>query len=303
MNLEAWVAEFLDSRTLAERSPDTIAWYRYVLGQFAAWVAAQPACKWWEVAHVRAFLASLQSRPTHRRGGRIADGPPARSTRAAFRRGLATFFRWLRRNNYIAGNPFDLIETVSKDRSLPKAMTQDTFDRLLSACQTARDRAVLLLLRDSAARVGELCSLLIQDVDLTARTALCRGKTGERPITFSPATAAALRLLLPLSCDLRPETCNLFRSQHGGPLTVSGVEQLLRRLAKRAGVAGRVNPHSLRHAYGRDFLRSGGDIGKLQHVLGHSSIAVTQIYTGFNGPEIRAINDQWGPLRGNKKSD
>jgi integrase/recombinase XerD len=80
-------------------------------------------------------------------------------------------------------------------------------------------------------------------------------------------------------------------------MTGSTAIQMLRRMGKRAGVSGRVNPHAFRHAFAREFMLNGGDIGTVSQILGHTQIAVTkQFYAVFSTEELRGEHDRFGPV-------
>lgn len=211
-------------------------------------------------------------------------------------RSLKRLFNWLAEEGVIADNPAQRIKTPRPKRGEPKGISREDLLTLLATCAGGtttdlRDKAIMLLLGDSGCRVGGLCGLRIGDVDLDAMYASVTEKRDKsRFVFFLEHTAEVLKAWL----EVRPDDYGdwLFVSLSTnvkGKLTPSGVIQMLKRRARQAGVTGPVNPHSFRHAYAREFLLSGGDLGALADLLGHEEVSTTRDwYAIFTVKELQA---------------
>ena len=173
-------------------------------------------------------------------------------------------------------------------RRLPRPLTVEEMRSLLDAPRSetpagSRDRAFLELLYGAGLRVSELVSLDVDDVDLELSGVRVLGKGGrERDV---PIGTYAVRALEDYLLRARPELASrasgsaLFLNQRGGRLTRQGVTLLLERSARSAGIGRRVSPHVLRHSFATHLLEGGADVRVVQELLGHASVATTQIYT------------------------
>lgn len=196
------------------------------------------------------------------------------------------------------------IKTPAPKREKPKGISQEDFEALLRTTEGGsvtdlRDKAILLFLRDTGARVGGLCGLTVDDVDLAEGLAVLREKGSKvRIVPFSPLTAQAIADWL----EVRPTDQGdwLFitlANRASGGLTGNGVRHVLKQRAKAAGVTGPHNPHSFRHAFARDFLMSGGDLATLSRILGHSSVEITvRFYAIFSTAELAAKHRLHSPV-------
>lgn len=161
-----------------------------------------------------------------------------------------------------------------------------------------RDKALVLFLVDTGARSGGVVSLTIDQVNSASQTVeLIEKGEKSRIVPVSGVTLQALQTWL----AVRPvsQSRHVFLNRHGQPLTGSGLYQVLARIAKRAGVEGRFNPHAFRHFFGRKWMESGGDIAPLSDMLGHTQIGITkQFYLRFDIETVRKQHRQHGQLAG-----
>jgi integrase/recombinase XerD len=187
----------------------------------------------------------------------------------------------------------------------PKAYAVDDFVRLLIATTgdtpiMVRDRAILLLLADTGCRVGGLTRLRLCDLDLKRCTvSLTEKGERQRVVPFSATTAEVLQKWL----DVRPAAAedwlfiNLGRRMRELRLNEEAVGEMLRRLKQRAKVSGRVNPHSFRHGFAREWLRAGGDLATLARILGHSDPSITlRFYARFQEEELGEFHKRFSPV-------
>jgi integrase/recombinase XerD len=283
--LERQVERFLD-HLIVERglSNNTVAAYRRDLRRYVALcrkrgVADVSAA---EAATVSAFVADLSS-STH------GDGVAYRSSSVA--RALAAvraFHRFCVAEGEAEGDPASGVVGPTLPRRLPRPLTLDEVERLLEAPPIdtpagLRDRAFLELLYGAGLRVSELVGLDVDEVDLDAAVVRALGKGGkEREVPLGRYAARSLRTYLRRGRPALASSSSrsaLFLNQRGGRLTRQGVALLLARHARAAGIRRGVSPHSLRHSFATHLLEGGADVRVVQELLGHASVATTQVYT------------------------
>lgn len=217
---------------------------------------------------------------------------------------LKSLFHHLEREDEILVNPFRKIDVRIKEkkrlpRTIPLSDLERLFRHLYRLKGQMRDResnAYLVLVRDIAvvellfatgARVAEVCNLITADVDLRRGQARILGKGGrERILPFWDDELSRLLgeyIALSREPGQSQETGHFFRNRRGRRLSEQSVRMVLRKHARGAGLRIAITPHMLRHSLATLLLEEGMDIRYIQHLLGHSSIATTQIYT-----EVRA---------------
>lgn len=291
MELQDALRQFILDKRAANLSPDTIGWYRRMLSRLLRFLAEQGVSEVSEVAitHLRAFVVSLQT---------AGLGPHSVHTYAG---ALRIFFNWLVAEEVIGSSPAARLKSPHLPDCPPKAITPDDLRRLLETAKPdARDYAIVCFLADTACRVGGLVRLRLTDLDLGNGRALVRekghGGGKVRTVYFNGRTRAALMRWL----KVRPgsdDNAVFLSKKSGRALTTRGVWQALKRLAKRAGVKGRFNPHAFRHGWAREALRNGASLADVSQVLGHSSIAVTaRFYTRWADRELQKRHGQFSPL-------
>jgi integrase/recombinase XerD len=158
---------------------------------------------------------------------------------------------------------------------------------------------VLTVLYATGCRASEVTSLRLRDVNLDQASARCVGKGNkERVVRLNPVARLALEAYLqherPLLAGIRqPES--LFISRSGRPLTRVFVWSMVKKYARRAGASGEVSPHTLRHSFATHMLAGGAELRALQELLGHASIATTQIYTHVEHSRLKAVHEECHP--------
>jgi integrase/recombinase XerD len=183
-------------------------------------------------------------------------------------------------------------------------LSSDEVDRLLAVREGAtprglRDRAMLELMYASGLRVSELIRLRLGDVDLGLGVVRVVGKGDkERLVPVGDAAAASLRAYLKAGrprLERRRTSDSLFLGRHGRGLTRQMFWQLIKRVARTAGIAGPVTPHTLRHSFATHLLEGGADLRSVQLMLGHADIGTTQIYTHLSRTHLKAMYDKFHP--------
>ena len=205
------------------------------------------------------------------------------NTRRGYITAVKVFFSWCIEAGYITTSPAARLRMPPLPDQEPKAISPEDRRKMLNAATTHRDRAVLYFLADTGCRAEELCNLPFRDLALDSRRAYVygKGKGGKgkgRWIFFSKHTRSVLAAYLRERSTIQPQDA-LFIGLRG-PLQYDGVYQLVKRVAEKAGVTKRHNPHSFRHAAARDWLQNGADLATVSQLLGHSDVGVTARYYG-----------------------
>ncbi|MFZ6749233.1 tyrosine recombinase XerC [Undibacterium sp. Ren11W] len=243
---------------------------------------------------------------------RHAEGLNARSIarRLSCWRG---FYRWLAEQVTLAANPVDGIKAPKKNKSLPKALGVDDAVRLVSQTGSndatpSANRAMYELLYSSGLRVSELVSLDVRHIaqkdhnslgwiDLEQAEVHVTGKGNKQRIVpvGKPALAAVHDWLLLRPPLIKADSYPLFLSERGTRISVRLVQLRLKAYAQSIGIAADVHPHMLRHSFASHVLQSSGDLRAVQEMLGHSSIAATQVYTSLDFQHLAKVYDATHP--------
>jgi integrase/recombinase XerD len=243
-----------------------------------------------------AFVAWLGRQRTPR-GTPYASSTVARTLVAV--RGL---HRFLVAEGLASHDPSTQVTGPRPGRRLPKALTLEQVERLLSAPvgeepAALRDRAMLELLYAGGLRVSELTGLDVDDVDLARRTVRCLGKgSKERVVPVGRVAARALDAWLVRGRPaLAPTEPALFVNQRGRRLTRQGGWKILKQHAESVGLGAVVSPHVLRHSFATHLLEGGADVRVVQELLGHASVATTQVYTLVSTARLRSVYEAAHP--------
>lgn len=231
---------------------------------------------------------------------------------------LKSFFTFLEQEEYIEASPFRKLRLrLERAKSLPRTLSVSSVTKLLQSAyayrneapvtsrayqEATRDIAVLETLFSTGVRVSELCQLRAADVDLNHRHILVMGKgKRERVIPLCDnATVQALKSYKRLYTEfLEPESA-FFRNRDKHPLSDQSVRQLIKKYQKLACIPEDATPHMFRHTIATLLLENGVDIRNIQTLLGHSSLAVTEIYTHVSLSAQREALGKKHPRRGLK---
>ena len=271
---ESFAADLALARGL---SPKTVEAYGRDVRAFLEFLAARG--KTAPEALVRADVADHV-------GAMRAKGRKA-STRARAFVAVREFLAYLASTRATAHDLSEGLEAPKKNLVLPRVLDEATTLKILQAANGSdprdlRDRAMLEFLYGCGLRVSELCGLELQDVIADAGVVRCRGKgSKERIVPIGRGNTAERRIFL---------------TRLGRPFTRMGVFKMLRERAAAAGVdAHAVSPHVLRHCFATDLLAHGADIRAIQEMLGHASIATTQVYTHVDRARLDAVHRTYHP--------
>ncbi|MBT0772542.1 site-specific tyrosine recombinase XerD [Kineosporia sp. J2-2] len=244
-------------------------------------------------ADVTNFLAAIRTGD---------DGAARLSASSAARHVVAVrgFHRFLLLEGRTATDPAGQVQPPSQPKRLPKAISLDAVERVLGAAGPPetptglRDRALLELLYGCGARISEAVGCAIDDLDLGSGLVRLRGKGDkERIVPIGSYAVAAVdaylvrgRAALAVRGKGSPA---VFLNARGGPLSRQSAWAVLAGAADRAGLSGRVSPHTLRHSFATHLLEGGADVRVVQELLGHASVTTTQLYTRVTADTLREV--------------
>lgn len=222
---------------------------------------------------------------------------------------LRSFYKWAEKRGFIPMNPMTLIRTPRPSKRLPKAISIEQIELLLSAPDDkdvlgARDRAILETLYSTGIRISELVGLNESDLDEAGEAIRVRGKgKKERLAPLGTHALAAVRqyrrLLLTDPRFASPPSNGreraLFVNKHAGRLSSRSVRRKLDKYLKQVGLDPDISPHTLRHSFATHLLDNGADLRAVQELLGHQSLSTTQVYTHLTTQRLRQAYDNAHP--------
>ena len=217
------------------------------------------------------------------------------------------FFRYLAEEGRVASDPCVGLRPPKSPKKLPDALSPDEASRLVAIEDTAplalRDRAMLELFYSSGLRLSELAGLTIDRLDWASGEVRVWGKGAkERIVPVGEPALKALTRWCAARADIAAQDSNvLFVSQHGAPISVRSIQTRMKEWAIKQGLPRHVHPHMLRHSFASHVLQSSGDLRAVQEMLGHASIASTQVYTHLDFQYLSKVYDAAHP-RARKKT-
>ena len=241
---------------------------------------------------VRAYLAHLHTK-------HLAPSSIARALAS-----IRTYFRFLVAENALVASPAEGVPHPHGIQRTPEVADRYAIEELLEGFpDTAaghRDRAAVELLYAAGLRVGELVALDLEDLNLDQRVARVRGKgRKERLVPFGRPAASAIAAYLPARerwrREIAAEDNPLFVNQRGGRLSVRSVRRIINEGVRRTADLNHLHPHALRHAFATHLLEAGMDLRVIQELLGHSSLATTQVYTKVDLAHLMEVHRRSHP--------
>jgi len=303
---------FLLSLRAKDASEHTLRSYATAVGAYLDWLAERRV-DWRAPARteLRAYLARLV-------------GSGARTSVSQRLAAIRSFHRFAARAGIAAGDPWSSIAAPRLPRRLPRVLEVDQIERLLEvidaderaaaggrrrdpslrAALVVRDRAIVEVAYAAGLRISELAAAELSSVDLRRGEIRVLGKGRKERIGLlgRPAIAALedyLETARPVleagrSSTARARTAaarhseSIFLNSEGAPIGVRGLRYRIDRLCRRAGLPEGVSPHTLRHSFATHLLDGGADLRVVQELLGHESLATTQVYTHVSAARLRA---------------
>ncbi len=218
---------------------------------------------------------------------------------------LRSFYKFLAAEGIVPESPARDVPMPRRGARLPSVLRPAETERLLGGSgegeeTSARDEAILEVFYACGLRVSELAGLRRGDVNFRFGFVKVRGKGGkERIVPLGRPASRALTAYLETSATARkgmaPDKEPLFLSRKGGPLSRSALYRRVRRAASRRGLSRRVGPHTLRHSFASHLVAGGADLRTVQELLGHSSVATTQVYTHVENRWLKDLHGKFHP--------
>lgn len=293
--LEELLDRFADSLWLEDGlARNTLESYRRDLRLFGAWLAAERG-----LTLLRAERADVLAYLAHR-----FERKRKASSSARLLSSLKRFYRFAQREGLVQGEATLDIDAPRRGARLPKGLTEADVEALLAAPDTGsavgvRDRAMLELLYASGLRVTELVSLSVAQLSLDMGVVRILGKGSKERLV--PVGEEALAWIRRYATQARPiilqarQAEALFVTERGHSMTRQGFWHLIKRYARRAGIARGVSPHTLRHAFATHLLNHGADLRVVQMLLGHADVSTTQIYTHVARERLKQLHAKHHP--------
>ena len=287
------IEEFLTSLQVERGcSPHTRAAYGRDLNRFQRWALER------DIESTDKLTGPvLEEFPLHLEDAGLAPVSVARAIAS-----VRSFLRFMALEGRAPADLPRALPMPSRRRSLPEVLSPAEAARLcdvgaIGGIAPLRDRAILELFYACGIRASELAGLRLQDLHLDATYLRCFGKgSRERVVPMGRAAVAALRAWIDKE---RPgfarESEMLFVGRRGTGLNRATLWKIVRKAAERAGLTRRVYPHALRHSFATHLVEGGADLRYVQEMLGHASVATTQVYTHVDRSRLKSIHARFHP--------
>lgn len=293
LTIEDFIHYLVVERGLA---PNTIESYKRDLVKYAEYLKkVETVSSFEEVTreHIIAFMRYM-----------VENGKSSK-TIARHVASIRSFHQFLLREHIVDKDPSVHIETPQVERTLPKVLSPDEVEALLTAPDEStpfgrREKAMLELLYATGIRVTELMNLNVEDVHMTMGFVRCIGKGDkERIVPMGKMASEALQKYIeegrPKLLKRNQKEEALFLNHHGRRLTRQGFWKILKKLALSAQIEKELTPHTLRHSFATHLLENGADLRAVQEMLGHADISTTQIYTHVTKKRLKDVYNEFHP--------
>ncbi len=278
-----YAAHIILERGLSENTRDA---YLNDIDKFLGWLSGKATMlRHVELADIQEFMAGLHD---------LGISP---RSQARIVSGLRSFFRFMRMEGYIEDDPTELLEAPLIGLHLPEFLTVEEIDAMVASIdadseEAVRNRAIIEVLYGCGLRVSELCNLEIGRLYLTEGYLVVRGKgSKERLVPLAEPTIRAIADYLEVRATIEAkagEEHYLFVSaRRGTRMSRSMIFRIVRQLADLAGIRRTISPHTLRHSFATHLLDGGANLRAIQQMLGHESIAATEIYLHLDRTHLR----------------
>lgn len=291
---DQWSGSYIDYlRSECHLSDNTVLAYGRDMKRFMAWVGKRSIPKL-TIAELSDFVGYLSSQE-------LAPASIARHIVA-----VKMFFRYLQLEGVIVDNKVELLGSQKLWQRVPEVLSPRDIDRFMNAPKRIeiyywRDKALLEMLYATGCRASEVSNLRLSDVHLNERFCKCHGKGNkQRMVQLGDAAVEAIENYLQrqrgrLAAARPSETDWLFLSRGGRRLRREAIWELVKKYALIARVSPSISPHTLRHSFATHLLAGGADLRQVQEMLGHASIATTQIYTHVDQSRLKKVHQQFHP--------
>ena len=289
-----WTESFADYlQRECHLAENTVAAYRRDLQRFETW-RGNRAIKSLKISQLSDYV------------GWLADQNLAPASVARHLVTLKMFFKYLQLEGVLRDNLAELLGSQKLWQRVPEVLSPIQVQRFLNAPKPLekfywRDRALLEMLYATGCRVSEIANLRLEDLHLDEGYCKCTGKGNKQ--RMSPIGENAVSAVQHFLQRLRPKMIEnsssfvpwLFVSRTGRQLRREAIWELVKKYAVMAGIPPAVSPHTMRHSFATHLLAGGADLRHVQEMLGHASIATTQIYTHVDQTRLKKVHSQYHP--------
>ena len=265
--------DFLMSKALEGKSPNTVERYRYELQRLLSYVnKAVVDISDGDISnYMRAYKAIRQ-----------ISNQTLKNVRAVY----SGFFAWLRDRDRIRKNPMVLVEDIKVEKKIKKPFTDEERELLLRNCETLRDKAMMEFLYSTAVRVSELVALNRNDIRWTTKDLTVFGKgSKERTVYLNDITNMYMKEYLETRSDDNEALFVSIRNPHER-LSKRGIENIIKRTGKRAGVD-KAHPHRFRRTAATNALNRGMPVQEVAQLLGHAKLETTMVYCSVDQAGVK----------------
>jgi integrase/recombinase XerD len=289
-----WGESYIDYlRSECHLAENTVMAYGRDMRRFSKWLGKRQIAKL-TVTELSDFV------------GHLADQKLAPASIARHIVAVKMFFRYLQLEGVLIDNKVELLGSQKLWQRVPEVLSPKLIDQFLSAPHRSelyyfRDRALLEMLYATGCRASEISNLQLRDVHLKERFCKCHGKgSKQRMVQLGDAAIEAvtqyLERLRPQLESKRPSEVDwLFLSRGGRRMRREAIWELVKKYALISGAPVSISPHTMRHSFATHLLAGGADLRQVQEMLGHSSIATTQIYTHVDQTRLKKVHSQFHP--------
>ncbi len=291
---EQWLSSFIDYITSeCHLAANSIAAYGRDLRRFSDWLADRSLTDL-SISDLSDFAAWLKQL-------KLAPASIARHIVA-----LRMFFKYLQLEGVLQDNKAELLGSQKLWERIPEVLSVAQIDRFLQSPRRVdpyylRDRALLEMLYATGCRASEVSNLRLRDIQLAEKYCKCEGKGSKQRMV--PLGDSAISTVQQYLQQLRPklaarrssETDWLFLTRSGRRVRREAIWELVKKYALVAGIPVTISPHTLRHSFATHLLAGGADLRQVQEMLGHSSIATTQIYTHVDQSRLKKVHQKFHP--------
>ena len=207
---------------------------------------------------------------------------------------MRSFFKYLKVENIITNNPMTLISNPKLEKKLPKYLTINEVESILSAPDMndavgVRDAFILELLYVSGIRVSELVNIKLNDIEESQRRIKILGKGNkERYVLYGSRCSELLKKYISVRSNfLKYPNDYLILSKTGRKINTREIRNIINRIKTKAGISISISPHTFRHTFATHMLNEGADIRAVQELLGHENLSTTTIYTHLTNEKLR----------------
>lgn len=289
-----WIESYIDYlRSECHLAENSVLAYGRDIRRFSHWLKKRSIASL-QVADLSDFVAWLSDQ-------KLAPASIARSIVA-----IKMFFKYLQLEGVLVDNKAELLGSQKLWQRIPKVLSPRDVDRFLNAPRKIepyyfRDRALLEVLYATGCRASEVSNLRLRDVQLKERYCKCHGKGSKQ--RMAPLGEVAVRAIQeyldrqrPRLAAVRPAEADwLFLSRGGRRLRREAIWELVKKYALLSNIPVTISPHTMRHSFATHLLAGGADLRQVQEMLGHSSIATTQIYTHVDQSRLKKVHNQFHP--------